>query len=109
MELLRTYVLEDEPPVLHVEGEIDISTAADLRTALERAMAADPKVVVDMAGVTFCDAAGVRVVLQAAANLNGAGPLRLLNASRVKRLLDLVGLDGTSCLDIGDEHEPRER
>jgi anti-anti-sigma factor len=109
MELLRTYVLEDEPPVLHVEGEIDISTADVLRTALEQALAADPTVVVDMAGVTFCDAAGVRVVLQAAASLNGSGPLTLFNAPRVKRVLELVGLSGSPCIDIRDENEPRER
>ena len=45
-----------------------------------------------MAGVTFFDATGLRVVLQAAASLNGAGPLTLLNAPRVAWLLEVVGL-----------------
>jgi anti-anti-sigma regulatory factor len=61
-----------------------------------------------MTGVTFCDAAGLRVVLQAAASLNGAGPLTLLNAARVKRLLDIVGLSDLSCIAIRDDCEPRD-
>jgi anti-anti-sigma factor len=103
MELLRISALAGDPPVLQVEGEIDMSTAEDLRSALEKAFAANPTVVVDMAGVTFCDAAGLRVVLEAAASLNGAGPLTLLNAARVKRLLDIVGLTDLSCIAIRDE------
>jgi anti-anti-sigma factor len=107
MEMLNTTALEGEPPVLRVDGEIDLSTAEQLRTALEEALAADPAVVVDMAGVTFVDAAGIRVVLQVAASRNGDGPLTLLNAARVKRLLDMVGLSGLTCIVIRDEREPR--
>jgi anti-sigma B factor antagonist len=92
--------------VLQLDGEIDMSTAEELRTALEKALSADPTVVVDMTGVTFCDAAGLRVLLQAAASLNGAGPLTLLNASRVKHLLEIVGLSDLSCIVIRDEGEP---
>jgi anti-sigma B factor antagonist len=103
MDLLRTRELEGKPPVLQVDGEIDISTADQLRTALEKALSADPTLVVDMGGVTFFDAAGVRVLLQVAAARNGAGPLTLLNAPRVKRVLDIVGLSDLSCIVIRDE------
>jgi anti-anti-sigma factor len=70
---------------------------------LEKALSADPTVVIDMAGVTFFDAAGVRVLLQVAAARNGAGPLTLLNAPRVKRVLDIVGLSDLPCIVIRDE------
>jgi anti-anti-sigma factor len=93
MELFKTELVEAEPPVLLVVGEVDFWTADDLRTALVAALSAHPDVVVDMAGVTFIDAAGVRAVLSVAAALNGAGPLTLRNASRVARIVELVQLD----------------
>jgi anti-anti-sigma factor len=86
-----------------------MSTAEQLRTALENALSDDPTVVVDMTGVTFCDAAGLHVVLQVASSLNGAGPLTLLNAKWVKRLLDIVGMSDLSYIDIRDEREPHDR
>ena len=109
MELLRTTTLEGQPPVLQIDGEIDVSTAEQLHAALEKALTADPTVVVDMSGVTFFDAAGLRVVLQVAASLNGSGPLTLLNAKRVERVLELVGMKDLPCIAIREESEPRGR
>src|SRR5262245_28877773 len=91
---LSTHLVEGVPPVLHVSGELDMTTAELLDTALKQALAGDPSVIVDMAEVTFVDAAGLRVILQTAQTRNGAGPLVLVNASRVAWLLKLVGLDG---------------
>ena len=109
MELLRIATVEGEPPVLQVEGEIDISTAEGLQTALDAALSADPNLVIDMAGVTFFDAAGIRVVLQVAASRDGAGPLTLVNAAQVKRVLELVGLGGLPCIVFRDGCELRGR
>ena len=100
MELLKTELVQGDPPVLQVAGEIDLATAEALRTALEDAVSTDPRVVVDMAGVTFLDVTGLRVVLQAAASRNGAGPLTLLNAPRITWLLELVGLSELSSIVI---------
>jgi hypothetical protein len=38
--------------------------------------------------------------------MNGSGPLTLLNAAWVKRLLDIVGLGDLSCIAIRDGGEP---
>jgi len=100
MELLKVDLVQGDPPVLLVDGEIDIATADQLRTALEESLSTYPNVVVDMAGVTFFDASGLRVVLQVAASLDGAGPLTLLNAPRVERVLELVGLGNLPSIDI---------
>lgn len=75
MELLKVEFVPGDPPLLHVDGEVDLSTADQLRTALERALSTNPNVAIDMAGVTFVDACGLRVVLQVAASRNGSGPL----------------------------------
>jgi anti-anti-sigma factor len=105
MELLRTELVKGKPPVLQVIGEIDLSTVDDLRTAMEDAMAADPTVVVDMGGVTFIDAVGLRAVLALAATRNGVGPLNLVNAPRVTWLLDVVGLADLPSIVIRGEGE----
>lgn len=93
MELLSTDLAAGSPPVLHVRGEVDMATADQLRSALKNAMSADPAVVVDMQDVSFIDLSGVRVLLEVAASRNGEGPLHLVHAPSVARLLDLIGFD----------------
>ena len=73
--------------------EIDIATANRLRDALLEAISADPTPVVDMAGVTFVDASGIRAILEVSRSLNGRGPLLITHAALMQRLLELVGLD----------------
>jgi anti-sigma B factor antagonist len=110
MELLKTELVHAEgPSVLRVEGEIDISTADQLRSALKAALSVDPAVVVDMAGVTFFDASGVRVVLEVAESRDGVGPLTLLNAGRVAWVLELVGLNELPSIDVRDREEAHGR
>jgi anti-anti-sigma factor len=92
MELLKTELVDGDPPVLQVVGEIDLSTVDHFRAAVDGALGADPKVVIDMAGVTFIDAVGVHAILEAAARRNGAGPVKLQNASRLTWILEIVGL-----------------
>jgi anti-sigma B factor antagonist len=104
MDMLWTTLTGESPPVLRIAGEIDISTADQLRHALDDALAAGPEVVVDMSEVTFIDACGLGVLLQAARSMNGHGPLTLQNAARVAWLFDLVGVDhGTWFEFVGEQ------
>jgi anti-sigma B factor antagonist len=100
MDFLAIHLKEGTPPVMHVGGEIDIATADQLRTALDEAVAADPRVVVDMADVTFIDASGLHVILDMAASRNGNGPLKVINAARLVRLLNLLELTELPSLDV---------
>jgi anti-anti-sigma factor len=95
------------PSVLHLRGEIDLAVADDLRAGLEQAQAADPAFVIDMAGVTFIDARGLRVILDVAAERKT--PLTLVNAPLVARLINLVGLQETTCIDVREAREAGER
>lgn len=90
------------PPVLHIRGDVDMANAEELAAALLEAMSTDATMIVDMADVTFIDAAGLQAILRVAGSRNGAGPLKLINAPRVAWLLELVGLQGTPSIDIRD-------
>ena len=105
MDLLRIELTDESPPVLKLAGEIDMSTADQLVAALAQALAAHAHVVVDMAEVTFIDAAGLRTIVEAAESLDGRAPLVLVNAPRLARLLDLVGLSGLASIAIRDGGE----
>jgi anti-anti-sigma factor len=91
VESLSIALEDGEPPVLRLSGELDVATADRVHAALHDALARESSLVVDMAGVEFIDASGLRPILQAAASLNGAGPLTLVNAPLVSRLLELIG------------------
>jgi anti-sigma B factor antagonist/stage II sporulation protein AA (anti-sigma F factor antagonist) len=102
MELLRIELVDSATPVLSIEGEIDIATVGQLRAALEAALSEHQQIIVDMAGVTFIDAAGIRVLLEVGESRNGSGPLTLVEAPRVAWLLKLVGLDNVTSIKFGD-------
>jgi anti-sigma B factor antagonist len=83
-------------PVLHVRGELDLTTGPVLRSAVREApLCADQWLIVELAGLEFCDSAGMSALIAArncaTAALAGfalAGvPRHLLTALRV------VGLD----------------
>jgi anti-sigma B factor antagonist len=105
VQLLFIEFIEGASPVLRVTGEVDVATARQLGEAIEDALAAHKALVVDMKGVTFIDAAGLRVILDIAEKLNGSGPLRLLHARAVARLLGLVGLTGIRSLELCESGE----
>jgi anti-sigma B factor antagonist len=108
MELLTVELVRGDLPVLKVDGDIDLSTADQLRTALEEALSSDPNLVIDMAGVTFFDASGLRVILQVAASRDGSCPLTLVNAQRVAIVLEMVGLSELTSIvirEVGHVHD----
>ena len=96
-----TSQLDPGPPrVLHLAGEIDIATADQLTAALARALSEGSPLVVDMAEVSFIDGRGLRAVVRAAQSMNGCGPLVLVNARLVARLLELTGHTDMPSLEI---------
>jgi anti-sigma B factor antagonist len=81
---------------LEVNGDIDFATVDDLRDHLARLVqdgAGD--IDVDMSGVGFCDATGLRALLAAHHALaDGGRHIRIVDpATPVVRLLQLAGID----------------
>ena len=91
-------VVSDPPSATVVlDGEIDIATAPAIRRLLMAAISGgDVHLAVDMSGVTFLGAAGIGVLVDAANRAREAGGgLSLLAPSRqVRRLVDVLHLDG---------------
>ena len=82
--------------VLHVRGEVDIVSAPELRALLGAVLGTGHTcVVLDLASVSFFDAAGLGVVAQGAARLRaGSGTLTLRSPSPLlRRCLSITHLD----------------
>lgn len=84
--------------VVEVGGELDLYTAPSFReSVLEAAGDADPpKVVVDFRGLGFIDSSGLGAIVACLKHLrerNGDLALAAPEASGLRRLLDLTGLD----------------
>lgn len=78
----------------HLSGELDAHTA----TALAQAMSVLPvgEVTVDLAGVSFVDSSGLRVLLDATNRANAAGGGLVITSPQasIRRLIEISGLSG---------------
>lgn len=77
-------------------GELDLATAGAVQKELESVEATDAKaIIVDLAGLTFMDSTGVRLVLSAHARSRAdANRLTLLRGpAAVQRVLELSGVE----------------
>jgi len=78
---------------LAVAGELDMASVADLQAVVDEMVDVGGLVVVDLAGVTFIDSSGARLLLQAADSLKGRGSLTIRHPSRaVLRVFEVLGL-----------------
>jgi anti-anti-sigma factor len=83
---------QDGTALVVCRGEIDLAVAGALRVLLDEALVASPRVVVDMADVTFIDSSGLRVL--AVARLQVAESITVRNAPpAVARVFALSGMD----------------
>ena len=91
---------------LTVRGELDIATAPILATELAAACALDvPDLVLDFAGLTFCDSSGMREVFNTARRCIESGRrLRIVNAQpAIRRVFEM-----TDTADLLDDDPPTD-
>ncbi|WP_320781308.1 STAS domain-containing protein [Streptomyces sp. CRN 30] len=83
------------PFVLEVKGELDHHSADVLTAAVDAAPFDSHGVVVDLAGLTYCDSTGITVLITAYQRAQATGsPLSLAGVSEDQmRVFDIVGLD----------------
>lgn len=92
------------PHGLRLDGEVDLANVEIVRQSL-RAVAEDgAEVTVDVTDLAFIDVAGLRVVVEGAAELAACdGHLLLVGTSRqLRRILRLCGWDTATGLRIGE-------
>jgi anti-sigma B factor antagonist len=81
---------------IRLAGELDMSTAPQLGEVLDVAVEHGGTILVDLSELTFMDSTGIGAFLRAAVALRGRGCLILHGEQdRVRRVLDLVRLDGS--------------
>jgi len=84
-----------EPLVVTVRGEVDLATAPELESCIQRAFADAPgSVMLDLDGLTFIDSSGLRVLVALSKEARSRdASLTLRNVPRhAQRVLDLTGL-----------------
>ncbi len=103
------------PPGLVIAGEIDESNYSGLVRALDRLVDGHGEVHVNMAGVEFCDLAGLRAILRLSENgdVEHDYPARRLVLHevprQVKRVLQIMGWDAMPGLVLQEAGgSPRE-
>ena len=78
-------------------GEVDLASATDLEACIRRALEGSPSsVVLDLAGLTFIDSSGLRVLVSVSADARSqAVSFGLRNVpGHAQRVLDITGLSG---------------
>src|SRR5262245_20895402 len=82
--------------VVTPRGESELATAGEVYAVTEHARAEANQVYLDLREVTFIDSAGVRLVVESARTLQAQGGELVVvrGGPEVRRIFDLVGLDG---------------
>jgi anti-sigma B factor antagonist len=89
-----------DPVIVVLSGEIDLlvreETAAAMTEAAENALAGCCDIVVDLAGVSFIDSSGLRILVEAHQARSGDDASLTLRSpsAAVQRLLEISGLTG---------------
>jgi len=93
--------------VIHVRGEIDISTCERLRDAIEPHLGPEQAIVLDLSGVEFMDSSCLQVLEHARGKLTAdGGSLILRNPSEAARLL-LTAAQAQDLLQVDADEHPR--
>jgi anti-anti-sigma factor len=98
---VTTAQLDDGVRVVAVRGELDLSTASELRGPLEKAVAtSDGSLLIDLSQCEFIDSTGIALVVRAWQGLDrdadggGGGRLAICGANtQVRRVLEITGLE----------------
>jgi anti-sigma B factor antagonist len=83
--------------ILTLDGEFDLSSAPEVRGALDRVVdEGTQRIVVDMLSCTFVDSTGLGVLLHTAKRIEGEGGMALAcTDEQIRRLLGLTMIDRT--------------
>jgi anti-sigma B factor antagonist len=98
---------DDGQAVVHLSGELDMASAADLSACVDQLHNDDaPTVVIDLSHLDFCDSSGLRVLLTCRQNAEARGARLVLRSPppAVRQLFELTNTD--TLLGIDDAPSP---
>ena len=85
--------------MLTVRGELDLSTAPELREPLEQALQQDqPSILIDLTDCDFVDSTGVALIVEAWQRVDGQQDGRIALCCpnpQVRRVLEITGIEGS--------------
>jgi anti-sigma B factor antagonist len=93
--------------VCHVEGEIDINTAPDIKKAFDKIISKkEPKIIVNLSRVSYVDSSGLATLVEVLKNMRSyGGKMKLTNLSpKVKSLFEITKLEKLFEI-MGDEKD----
>ena len=94
--------ISEHETIVTAAGEIDMSTVGNLTSAVDAQLEARPaKIVIDMAGITFCDSLGLGslVVLNRRAQKVGSRLLLRRPSEFLNRMLHVTGVHQTLAVE----------
>lgn len=92
--------------VCYVEGEIDINTSPDIKKSFDKLISIkSPKIVVNLAKVTYVDSSGLATLVEILKNMRSyGGKLKLSNMSvKVKSLFEITKLEKLFDIAVSEE------
>jgi ABC-type transporter Mla MlaB component len=101
---LRITWRRGQPPIMALAGEVDESSYPGLVAVLTGAAARYDEIHLDLAGLGYCDLAGLRAIVRLASPDGGGGAVRQVVLHQVpdslRTVLHIVGWDATSRLTL---------
>jgi anti-sigma B factor antagonist len=87
--------VESQPGValLRVNGELDLGTIGGLVSAVENRMAPGARIVLDLAGLRFCDSTGLGAIIKLHRRLGDLGGILALSTPG-QRVIDVLSISG---------------
>lgn len=95
-------VAQDGHPVVVLQGEIDLAAADRLDAAITEAIAAGPRITVDLSGTSFMDSTGVNALIDAHHRLGQVPEAVVLRdpSPTVRRVLAVAGIEDLFTVQI---------
>lgn len=108
VDLVTSMNEHDDKVVVSVGGDVDLVTSHELRQVLEDAVRVNPRVEVDLTGLTFIDSSGLSALVEGHRAARDAGGVVVLRnpTPMLRRLLDITRLDSLLVVDDGDPATP---
>lgn len=103
---LRISWRSGEPPIMALAGEVDESSYPGLVAALTGAAARYDEIHLDLAGLAYCDLAGLRAIVRLASPDRPGDPVKQVVLHQVpeslRTVLHIVGWDAPARLTLAD-------